>query len=315
MTGPNMEKVIPRLKNSKVELDMFKRNIDLVEFAASYGYVKDVKESSKASTVMRHPSGDKIVIGKEASDHHYIYWSVRDESDNGTIVDFIQSRKGGSLGAARKELRAWEGSSNPSDHQIQVLSFRNVMDIRAKLSSMENVTSLSYLEVERMIPKAILSGDRFYGCIKRDAKGNAVFPHTGLDGYTGYEIKNSSFTGFSKGGEKGLWLSNSLPSDTRLVIAETAIDALSYAALNPDSNTRYASTGGALSLNQRVMLKNLFLTLPAKFEIILAMDNDDGGKKLASNIEALVEVSESKCRLVHHYPPREGQDWNDVLRE
>ena len=59
---------------------------------------------------MRHANNDKIVIKRDA-DGHWVYFSVRspDGSDSGTIIDFIKQRLGLSLGATRKELRAFMG--------------------------------------------------------------------------------------------------------------------------------------------------------------------------------------------------------------
>ena len=85
---------------------------------------------------------------------------------------------------------------------------------------------------------------RFEGRIRTDDRGNAVFPHFDLEGLRGYELKNVGYTGFASGGAKVLWLSNEDASDMRMVIAESAIDALSHAVLCPDSHTRYASVGG-----------------------------------------------------------------------
>ena len=34
------------------------------------------------------PGGDKIVIAQD-EDQHWIYFSVRDDSDNGSIIDFV----------------------------------------------------------------------------------------------------------------------------------------------------------------------------------------------------------------------------------
>jgi hypothetical protein len=47
----------------------------------------------------------------------------------------------------------------------------------------------------------------------------------------GYEIKNRDFTGFARGGSKGLWLCTGKKPATGLVLAEIAIGALSHAAL------------------------------------------------------------------------------------
>ena len=96
------------------ELSKFKTEIDLRLFAASQGYELDRKESWSSSAVMRHPNNDKIVITRNAADGHYVYFSFRDEADNGTIIDFTQRRLGLSLGATRIELRAFMGLPVPS---------------------------------------------------------------------------------------------------------------------------------------------------------------------------------------------------------
>jgi len=75
------------------ELENFKTEINLTEYAAGLGYVLDRKASSRNSVVMREEGGDKIVIAR-GHDRHWIYFSVRDDSDNGTILDFVQNRKG-----------------------------------------------------------------------------------------------------------------------------------------------------------------------------------------------------------------------------
>jgi len=91
------------------ELDSFKTNIDLRAYAAGQGYQLDGKQSWRGTAVMRHPlSNDKVII-KRGIDGHYIYFSVRDERDNGTIIDFVQFRQRLSIGAVRKELRPWIG--------------------------------------------------------------------------------------------------------------------------------------------------------------------------------------------------------------
>ena len=91
------------------EIESFKVEIDLRAYAASQGYQLDRAESWKGSAVMRHPNGDKVIISRQ-SDGHYTYWSARDDRDNGTIIDFIKNRKGISLGAIRRDLRAWTGT-------------------------------------------------------------------------------------------------------------------------------------------------------------------------------------------------------------
>src|ERR1700733_12789704 len=91
------------------ELDKFKTAIDLRAYAAGQGYQLDRKESWRGTSVMRHPVSDDKVIIKRGMDGHYVYFSVRDDRDNGSIIDFVQFRQGLSLGTVRKELRPWIG--------------------------------------------------------------------------------------------------------------------------------------------------------------------------------------------------------------
>src|ERR1700691_2563759 len=90
------------------ELESFKTSIDLRSYAAAQGYVLDRKESWRGSAVMRHANGDKIIISRKP-DGHYTYWSVRDDRDYGTIIDFVAHRSGMNLGQVRRELREWTG--------------------------------------------------------------------------------------------------------------------------------------------------------------------------------------------------------------
>ena len=82
--------------NDTSELDSFKRNIDLRQFAATFGYRIDKRESWRGSAVLRKQA-DKIIV-KRGSNGHYVYFSVRDSRDNGTIIDFVHYRKNLGLG-------------------------------------------------------------------------------------------------------------------------------------------------------------------------------------------------------------------------
>ena len=93
--------------NRDSELDAFKRRIDLRQFAASLGYEMDRRESWRGSTVLRR-GADKIVV-KRNGNGHYVFFSVRDDDDHGTLIDFLQRRQNLSLGAARQILRPWIG--------------------------------------------------------------------------------------------------------------------------------------------------------------------------------------------------------------
>jgi hypothetical protein len=297
------------------ELEEFKSRIDLREYAAAQGYELDRRESSRASSVMRH-AGDKVVIRRDA-DSHYVYFSVHDDADNGTVIDFAQKRKGLNLGQLRKELRPWLGRPPAPLPLFASLepSPKDRQRIERNYAGMRIAARHAYLEQERKIPPALLGSARFAGRIRADERGNAVFPHFDGFGLSGYELKNLNFTGFASGGEKGLWESHDQADDAALVFAESAIDALSHAALFPDHAARYRSIGGALNPQQPELIKAAIATMPSGGTIICATDNDDAGRKLAQLVEeCFLNTGRPDLRFKNHLPENENTDWNNVLQ-
>jgi hypothetical protein len=98
------------------------------------------------------------------------------------------------------------------------------------LAKAQFTNSHPYLLDERKISSETLTDPRFNN-IKIDARRNALFPHYNSSGVSGYEIKNKDFTGFAKGGEKGIWYTSNIMRAKNVVICESAIDALSHAEL------------------------------------------------------------------------------------
>jgi hypothetical protein len=296
------------------ELESFKASIDLRSYAAGQGYVLDRKESWRGSAVMRHANGDKIIISRKP-DGHYTFFSVRADHDSGTIIDFIQKRKGLGLGAIRKELRVWQGMPATALPHLPELP-RTSKDrdaVHARYASMSVAHWHRYLEQERAIPALALQYWRFDGRVKTDRHSNAVFPHFDNDGLCGYELRNADFKGFASGGTKGLWLSKTSSADRRLVICESAIDAISFAVLFPDGHARYCSIGGKLNPAQPDLIRAQTAVLPHGGEIIAAMDADVAGKQLADAIQRSLPADRPDLTFRRQEP--EGfKDWNDQLR-
>ena len=227
-------------RKRKEELEFFKTKINLVEYAQSKGYQYISKQSSRNSAVLAHDNGDKIVVATD-SDGHGVYFSVFDDADNGTIIDFIQYRDHVGLSQVRQELNNWLNRSRTQpDKYIPRAKPQPVNSDRLKIikaaSSFKVVQSHPYLE-KRGIDKSTLKSDRFIGTVAIDNRGNAIFPHYDGNGMTGFTVKNENYTGFSKGGTKALWKSKQKESDRRLVIVESAIDAMSYHQLYGKDNS------------------------------------------------------------------------------
>ena len=295
------------------ELERFKAEINLTEFAASRGYALDRRESSRASATMRHFSGDKVIISKSASGD-WVYFSVRDDRDNGTIIDFLQKRGGGSLGQIRKTLRAFCGSARPvvpiAEYIPNLLPMSHDRAAAVLAYSQANFRGAVPYLVGRGLDAALQGNERFLERFKIDKRGNVLFPHYDKDGLSGFEIKNKGFTGFSAGGLKGLWFSLCKNTDKALVLTESAIDALSFHALNPDEFTRYMSTGGAMNPTQPALIRAAMEKMPRGSVVFLAFDHDEGGERLADEVKAMAPAGLDVRRPL----PPVGKDWNEALK-
>ena len=105
-----------------------------------------------------------------------------------------------------------------------------------------------------------------------------------------------------------------------MVLTESAIDALSYAALFPDAEdrTRYVSLGGKPNATKPSLVQSTMASLPEGAEIVAAFDADDAGRVLVNVVRLAVEQVASKTgrNLVFqvHLPTQEGEDWNQVVQ-
>lgn len=298
------------------ELERFKTSINLTEFAASLGYALDKRESSRNSAVMRHPDGDKIIIAKNEATGAWMFFSIRDERDNGTVIDFLQKRGGGSLGRIRQKLRAWLGSPRPalpvSAYVQDLLPItRDRAAVMAEWERAKPCFGLPYLTGRGIGPETLLL-PRFAGCVRVDARNNALFPHFDRQGLCGFEIKNKDFTGFASGGVKGLWYSEARPTDKWLVIVESAIDAYSFHVLHGWNDARYMSTGGEFNPQQPELLRGAMEKLPASAVVILGFDLDDAGEKLAEDVRAVAPAGRELRRMLPDAGT--GKDWNEMLK-
>lgn len=289
------------------ELERFKRDINLAELAAGEGFELVRRESSRASLVMKHPDGDKIVIAT-GEDGHGVFFSVHQPA-SGSVIDFVMHRRGLTLGHARKALRDWTGQPAGAKARSPIPKPEPIPHDRAALVATWhrlNPYDGGYLESRGLIPATIAAAaDR----IRQDERGNVAFRHDDLSGLTGWEIKNKGFSGFTGGGRKalfgfrvGLQPREAAP---RLAVTESALDALSLYQADPAPGL-YLSFAGKLSPEQHELLQNLLIRTPAA-EVLAATDNDDEGEAFAT----LIQTYRPDARRARS--PR-GKDWNDAIR-
>lgn len=295
----------------KEEIERFKRDINLSEYAAYRGYHYDRKQSYQNVIVMRNDR-EKINVSKDAGGH-WIFYS-RETEKGGSIIDFVQKIDSKSLGDVRKELRPWISGDlfKPIVHEKDFQ--QTVQPVKKDRESvLKEFNGIVAVENHRYLKsRGIDSIDlRFKGKVFSDLHNNVVFPHIDREGVCCMEKCNFDFKGNSKGGDKGLWCSNSYKSDTVLVITEAPIDALSYHVLKPNIQARYISFSGQMQDKQIEILKSAINKMPDHSTIILATDNDIAGHAHAKKISAL---SENKTHTILRDIPETGKDWNDQLK-
>lgn len=312
------------MRNDNNELETFKSQINLVEYALSQGYSVDSKRTSQNSTYMRNANDERIVVATSAQGHG-IYFTIGEGGDSGTIIDFVQNKQGLNLGQTRKALRPFAGLSQPTAAVKRVRDAvagdpatytkpKPVADAQLRLERLkaEYVSlkpySNNYL-LERGLSAETLS--LFSKQIKQDERSNACFLHrNAAGGVIGWEKKNKGFTGFSSGGNKGLFIqkSDSNPSET-VILFESAIDAMSFYELGyAKKGDEYIAIGGAPSPEQQQMLLDRIKSSGA--HVYIAFDKDAAGDALAGRIAALLEQS----GITNERITSQLKDWNDDLQ-
>lgn len=298
----------------KYDFTAFKQSVNLSQYAATQGYELDRKKSTRSSLVMRHANGDKIIVSKKGA--NWVYFSVSNDTDNGTIVDFIANRTAKTLPDIGRELAAWSGGAGA----LPVYSLPDVQEqvydrtrITKAFRWMKPAGEHPYLLNERKIPADVLTHPRFAGRIYQDRYGNVVFAHQDAQGVCGLELKNTDKGVFMRGSEKALWLGNINPADTVLTLAEAAIDSLSHFAMFRPESTSYGAVSGGMKDSQFDCLMDIIQKMPKLEKIILAVDHDQGGEKIASRIESFF-AGKFTGKIVRDIPPQEGMDWNEVLK-
>jgi 5S rRNA maturation endonuclease (ribonuclease M5)/predicted HicB family RNase H-like nuclease len=286
--------------NDNSELDRFKSNINLVEYANSQGFEVENESSSKNSVVMSL-GFDKIVIKTEANGHG-VYFNVHNENDSGSIIDFVQNRTGKNLGEVRKELRAFSKTEpvkiRASHRKPKPISHDRDKALKAYLRA-DNIIVSDYLS-----SREISQVDSRFSNVKTFSDDTILFPHFDDQGFSGYERKGAAHAGFSSGGVKSMYSTTNIDEAANIVVVESGIDALSHAQLLGTGNdVAYVSIAGSMSDQQQQYIAGRLNNLDAK--IWIATDNDKSGDKIAKQLRKRLDHAE-------RWKP-DQKDWNDQL--
>lgn len=314
-----------RLQSRQAEIDRFKTEVDLCALASTLGFAEDRKEGDRNHRVMRHQDGSKLIIGVSKAGH-WVFSS--NAGATGSALDLLRWRTGLDIRGSCERLREWLGEPESRPKVDSTLYTPRPKPAPASADTMKavgeweaaNETSRSlFLERSRGIDPATLANDRFAGTFRVDERQNTVFPYRdGQGAIIGTERRNRpqvgsdrSFKTYTAGAAPGIWTSNTSESDSRLVIVESPIDAMSHWQLSSAEDqavTRYAAIRSGFRDED---LKALIEAMPAGAVIIAACDPDAAGDGYTTKILATARRVGRACR--DERP--DGGDWNDQLRQ
>ena len=310
-------------QNAATEIEFFKTQ-PFTDIASALGYKPDGKASSGASTVLRREDGDKVAVKQDGN--HWVYFSIHDRTDHGSIVDFVRRRTGGTLGEVRKTIREATGHNrtNPkvflptAPIHAQGLPQPSTVTtdpdgFRKKSLAVWNAATWNpdhpYL-LSRGLDRGTLADPRFADTYRQDNNGNVVFPNYDRGGMCGYERRGPATKKFGKDVKKGLWFTQNIRTASAIIVTEAPIDALSHSRLYAFADSAYCAycaMGGSIGTRQRDLLAGLFAKADARNAmVIIGTDSDVAGDQFFEELALLAPM-----RLRRHRPI--DKDWNEDL--
>ncbi|MGI4741301.1 MAG: toprim domain-containing protein [Janthinobacterium lividum] len=309
-------------ENDPHELDRFKRDIDLVDYAQRQGY--EIKKESRRGDWHHLVKDEEHVIVTRKGDHQ-VYLNTGDDRDAGSIIDFAKTRGGAghglSLGQVRQQLREYlDGSPAPARvyatppdaarlsslpvgdpaQEQAAAEERKTRLISEVLGVKKELTDRTYLH-SRGLEDSTIDSPAFQGRIftaQQNEHKNTAFPLYNEQGLASVEQKNEHYKSLLPLPKNGIWVSHPTEGkDTpvaRLVVSESAIDSLSHFQLKHGQdprNTLYVDTSGTPTEAQVALIQRV-IDKQAPQEVVLANDRDAGGRQF--NINYLNELQPAR---------------------
>lgn len=309
LIGVITDTLLGRIEEVKIEeLSRFKCEINLAEYAQSFGYAVDKTKSTKVSPVLKK-DGDTLIIGQNKSDSHYIYFNANNNSDKGSIIDFVKNRTNETLGHIRKRLRTWLNIPQPNIERVEVKA-ATLDEIELKVSKDKAFTFWNDIEDQsffarelRNIPNNYLSEGRTSKDVKFDGEQWYFALRDSQDEICGVEIRNKEGRNARIGAEhkKGIFAAGGQDAKAceKIIITESTIDAKSAEVMERDAtywSHTFVSIGGNAGIIAETALKELCDRLP-NADIIVATDNDTTGDKHAQKIKDIIGHDRNHTRF------------------
>jgi hypothetical protein len=278
----------------------------------------DRAESTRHSLKYRRGEAEILIVNHDGRG----WWDPLSDR-KGDIFTLVQHLDPGlSFGAARRLLRDFVGIAPTFSEAVRARRTRaSSLSVVQRWERCQPLSDGSpawlYLTGQRGLPERILVAAHAADALREGPHGSAWFAHRdAARRLTGIEMRGADCRNFSAGGGKTLFRLPGGPGRlTRVAVCESAIDALSLAAIEGDRrDTLYAATAGGMGPATIAALQQLLLDLmtdPAGL-LIAATDADTAGRRYAARLEDM--AAEAGVRFDAILPPDRLNDWNDALR-
>lgn len=300
--------------------ERIKDEIEIADYARYLGF--SLKKVGNYYTLKEH---DSVMISPKKRK----YWQNSNPSsgkaigEGGSVIDFAMNFGGLSLNEAIKELISF-GNIRFEEYSDSgyVVKKASTQKEKTPLQLPEADTNMkkvyAYLTQTRKISVAVVKDIIARKMLYQDTYGNCVF--------VGYDImeKDKPVFGCKRGTNtykkflgdvsgcdytKGFYLDN---LSKRIIVTESVIDAMSIMSLLSNyRNYNYLALGGTGKYEAlRYYLDNQDVE-----QVIIALDNDEGGIRGAVCICNLIRTEYPTVKRKWKLPPKnQGKDWNELLK-
>ncbi|NPD70351.1 DUF3991 domain-containing protein (plasmid) [Lichenicola cladoniae] len=288
------------------ELAELRQRVDCRTVLERGGWAMDAAESSRRAVKYRQGSGRIVIVTHEGKG-----WFDPLNDRRGDVIALAQHVWGGTLGHARKNLRPLAGIAPkllPLRQGAAVVAIDGERLWNEARHLQPGSQAWDYLTEQRGLPAATVDRAAKVGALREGVHGTMWAQHQAASGrITGWEMRGPYYKGFAKGGTKSLFWLGHPPVADRLVVTESAIDAMSLGSIERwREGTLYASTGGGFGSETEAALRGF---LPRHAQLVAATDQGTGGEVLAARLHDLATSCGSDfVRLVP-----EAKDWNAQL--
>ena len=289
------------------ELDQLRAGVDCRAVLDAAGWDLDSKESTRGAVKYRNGAARIVIVTHEGKG-----WFDPLNDRRGDVLSLAQHVWGGNLGHARKALRPLAGIS-PRTSNVRPSAPTVPIDAAAGWGEARRLChgsqAWSYLVETRGIPSGTVERAMQDDVLREGIYGTVLARHqSGAGLTTGWEMRGPRYRGFAKGGTKTLFLLGPTNPCDRLVVTESAIDALSLATIEDwPIGTMHVSTGGGYG---PATVEALQIVLLLCRQLVAATDQGTGGDVLAHRLSELAATTGVEFSRLQPG----AKDWNDQLR-